>query len=109
MAVIAELDGVVDSEVVKEYGASIIAKWQSEKNHSKLKQLSKDLERLGLTWKVTAKRINDALVAYEAALKSGDSLLIMYTSIAVHAARTNKKDTVAVNRVFRNTRTEPNA
>ena len=28
----------------------------------KLKQLSKDLERLGLTWKVTAKRINDAQV-----------------------------------------------
>ncbi|HST21704.1 MAG TPA: AAA family ATPase [Blastocatellia bacterium] len=46
----------------QEYCASIIAKWQNEKNHSKLKQLSKYLERLGLTWKVTAKRINDAQV-----------------------------------------------
>ena len=46
----------------QEYSASIIAKWESEKNHSKLKQLSKDLERLGLTWKITAKRINDAQV-----------------------------------------------
>ena len=46
----------------QEYGASIIAQWQSEKSHSNLKQLSKDLERLGLTWKVAAKRINDAQV-----------------------------------------------
>lgn len=48
--------------IFQEYSASIIAKWQDEKNNSKLKQLGKDLESLGLTWKVTAKRINDAQV-----------------------------------------------
>ncbi len=44
------------------YTASIIANWQAEKENEKLAKLSKDLERLGLTWKVTAKQINDAQV-----------------------------------------------
>jgi predicted ATPase len=46
----------------QEYCASIIAKWQTDKNHQKLKKLGKDLERLRLTWKVTAKPINDAQI-----------------------------------------------
>jgi predicted ATPase len=48
--------------IFQEYSASIIEKWQSEKKHQKIKELSRNLESLGLTWKVTAKRINDAQV-----------------------------------------------
>ncbi len=44
------------------YTASIIARWQMEKKEDKIAQLSSDLEKLGLTWKVAAKRINDTQV-----------------------------------------------
>ncbi len=44
------------------YTASIIARWQMEKKEDKIAQLSADLEKLGLTWKVAARRINDAEV-----------------------------------------------
>lgn len=43
------------------YSASILADWQENKN-SKLGDLCSDLEKLGLTWKVTASRINDTQV-----------------------------------------------
>jgi len=46
----------------QEYTASIIAQWQAEKRSSNLKLLGKYLEKLGLTWKVSAKAINDAQV-----------------------------------------------
>lgn len=44
------------------YAASVIAQWQTDRNHDKLEHLNRDLERLGLTWKVTAKRISDTQV-----------------------------------------------
>lgn len=44
------------------YTASIIAQWQVEKDEDKIAKLSLDLESLGLTWKVAAKRINDTQV-----------------------------------------------
>jgi predicted ATPase len=44
------------------YTASIIARWQTEKKEDKIAQLSSDLERLGLTWKVSAKRVDDTQV-----------------------------------------------
>jgi predicted ATPase len=44
------------------YVASIITNWQAKKNKEKLSALSKDLEYLGLTWKVTAKQIDDTRV-----------------------------------------------
>jgi hypothetical protein len=44
------------------YIASIIARWQTEKKEDKITQLNLDLERLGLTWKVSAKRIDDTQV-----------------------------------------------
>lgn len=44
------------------YTASIIARWQVEKKEDKIAQLSSDLEKLGLTWKVAANRINDTQV-----------------------------------------------
>jgi predicted ATPase len=43
------------------YVASLIAHWNSE-SPEKIKELSADLILLGLTWKIEAKRINDAEV-----------------------------------------------
>lgn len=43
------------------YTASVIAKWQSEDNDN-LRKISQDLSKLGLTWKVTARAINDTQV-----------------------------------------------
>jgi len=44
------------------YTASIIVRWQQERKAEKISHLSSDLERLGLTWKVAAKHINDTQV-----------------------------------------------
>jgi predicted ATPase len=54
--------GSVFPGTFQEYTASIITQWQSEKNNDPLRKVGKDLERLGLTWKVTAKPINDTQV-----------------------------------------------
>jgi predicted ATPase len=43
------------------YVASIILQWSQDKSE-KVNQLAKDLEDLGLTWKVTARKVNDAAV-----------------------------------------------
>jgi hypothetical protein len=44
------------------YVASIIAKWQADKNEEALSSLSHDLELLGLSGKITARRVSDAEV-----------------------------------------------
>lgn len=44
------------------YTASIIVQWQTDGQKDKLENLNRDLERLSLTWRVTAKPINDAQV-----------------------------------------------
>jgi len=44
------------------YAASVIAKWQADKNNRKIAELGQDLKSLGLTWKVAAKSINDTQV-----------------------------------------------
>jgi AAA domain, putative AbiEii toxin, Type IV TA system len=54
--------GAVFPGTFENYTASIIARWQMEKKGDKIAQLSSDLEKLGLTWKVAAKRINDTQV-----------------------------------------------
>lgn len=46
----------------EKYAASIIAQWQAKRNDKELERLSKDLEELGLTWKVAAKPINDVQI-----------------------------------------------
>ncbi|MCW5821650.1 MAG: DUF3696 domain-containing protein [Cyanobacteria bacterium TGS_CYA1] len=43
------------------YTASIINKWKTE-NPEKLSKLSKDLQKLNLTWKITSRKINDTQV-----------------------------------------------
>ncbi|MEK6406607.1 MAG: AAA family ATPase [Acidobacteriota bacterium] len=44
------------------YAASVISRWYAEKKGDKLRKLAKHLERLGLTWKVAARAINDTQV-----------------------------------------------
>ncbi len=43
------------------YTASLISDWATS-SHEKLRQLGKNLQRLGLTWKVEAKKVDDANV-----------------------------------------------
>ncbi len=44
------------------YTASIILKWQEDKDEKKLLKLGKYLEDLGLTWRVKAIKLNDATI-----------------------------------------------
>jgi predicted ATPase len=44
------------------YSASVIAQWQSAQEEEKLLQLGRNLEKLGLTWRVSAQFINDTQV-----------------------------------------------
>src|SRR5262249_33496584 len=44
------------------YVASVIAHWQSERETETLERLFSDLKTLGLTWKVSAKPINETQV-----------------------------------------------
>jgi len=53
--------GETFSGVFQDYGASIIAQWQ-EKGQAKLKKLGENLARLGLTWKVAARPIDQTQV-----------------------------------------------
>jgi hypothetical protein len=46
----------------QEYSASIIASWQKQNGQSQLRAIGKDMERLGLTWKVSAVHQNDTEV-----------------------------------------------
>jgi predicted ATPase len=46
----------------EKYVASIIARWQSSGQSTKLRAVSSDLQFLGLTWKVTARAINETQV-----------------------------------------------
>lgn len=45
-----------------EYTAGIVAAWQNRKETDKLTQLRNDLERLGLTWKVEARQLDDTSI-----------------------------------------------
>ncbi|MFE9570970.1 DUF3696 domain-containing protein [Streptomyces sp. NPDC006692] len=44
------------------YTAGIISYWQNNKRTEKLQQLRKDVEELGLTWKIEAKQVDDTRV-----------------------------------------------
>jgi predicted ATPase len=46
----------------EKYVASVIARWQDQKDKGRMGGLWNDLERLGMTWKVTAKRVSDTQV-----------------------------------------------
>ncbi|MFN2453242.1 MAG: AAA family ATPase [Pyrinomonadaceae bacterium] len=63
------------------YVASVIAHWQTDK--SKIETLSKDLEKLGLTWKVAAKSLNDTQVELQ-------------VGRMIHGARGGARDMVSI-------------
>ena len=46
----------------EDYIASIIARWQNDKNTAYLQQLGQNLHQLGLTWKVEARPLDDTKV-----------------------------------------------
>ena len=46
----------------EKYVASVIAQWQADKEDGKLEEISRHLAKLGLTWKVIAKPVNDTQV-----------------------------------------------
>ncbi len=45
-----------------DYTAGIVAAWQNRKQSDRLTQLRADLERLGLTWKVEARQLDDTSI-----------------------------------------------
>jgi predicted ATPase len=67
----------------EKYVASVIAQWQANEDDDRLGKLNKDLESLGLTWKVTAKPISDT----EVELQVGR---------LIHAARGGAHDLVSI-------------
>ncbi|HLJ25891.1 MAG TPA: AAA family ATPase [Candidatus Angelobacter sp.] len=65
------------------YTASVILRWQLDKNYKKLAMVGKDLERLGLAWRVLARQIQDTQVEIEVSRLPRRSRLIRdYVSIA---------------------------
>lgn len=54
--------GPTFSGTFENYAASIISRWYAEKDENKLEELAEHLKRLGLTWKVAARAINDTQV-----------------------------------------------
>lgn len=64
------------------YVASIVHEW-AVTNDDRLAQLSKHLESLGLTWKISAKKVNDASVA-------------LFVGRTPHAQRGGARDLVSV-------------
>lgn len=56
----------------EKYIASIIINWQLSKNRDKLREVTNDLKRLGLTWNIAAKEISDTYIEIEVGrLKEG--------------------------------------
>lgn len=56
----------------EKYIASIIVNWQQSKNREKLRQVTNDLKRLGLTWNIAAREISDTYIEIEVGrLKEG--------------------------------------
>lgn len=54
--------GTTFSGTFEKYFASVLTQWQQSKAVSKLRGVTSDLEKLGLTWKVLATPINDTQV-----------------------------------------------
>jgi predicted ATPase len=46
----------------EKYTASVIAQWQADKDHENLDKLNGDLQRLGLTWGISSRPIDDTRV-----------------------------------------------
>jgi len=75
------------------YAASVIAKWQADKNNRKIAELGQDLKSLGLTWKVAAKSINDTQVELQVgrlpqSSKAGKSDMVSIADVGVGVSQT---------------------
>jgi predicted ATPase len=75
------------------YAVSVIAKWQSDKNNRKLKELGQDLNSLGLTWKVLANALNDTQVELQVGRlpqpsKVGKSDMVSIADVGVGVSQT---------------------
>jgi hypothetical protein len=77
----------------QEYTASIIASWRSQKNQRELEAVGKDMERLGLTWKVSAVRQNDTAVELQVgrlphAVRRGAQDLVSIADVGLGVSQT---------------------
>ncbi|MGI9107257.1 MAG: AAA family ATPase, partial [Pyrinomonadaceae bacterium] len=75
------------------YSASVIAKWQADKNNRKIEELGQDLKSLGLTWKVLAKSLNDTQVELQVGrlpqpLQAGKSDMVSIADVGVGVSQT---------------------
>jgi len=75
------------------YTASVIAKWQADRNNRKLEELGQDLKSLGLTWKVLANALNDTQVELQVGRlpqpsKAGKSDMVSIADVGVGVSQT---------------------
>jgi hypothetical protein len=75
------------------YTASVIAKWQADKNNRKIEELGQDLNVLGLTWKVLAKSLNDTQVELQVGrlpqpAQAGKSDMVSIADVGVGVSQT---------------------
>jgi hypothetical protein len=75
------------------YAASVIAKWQTDRNNRKLEELGQDLKSLGLTWKVLANALNDTQVELQVGRlpqpsKAGKSDMVSIADVGVGVSQT---------------------
>jgi len=85
--------GPTFSGTFENYTATLIAQWQVSNHTEKLNELSGDLEKLGLTWKVTAKPINDTQVEIQvgrltSALRHGARDLVNVADVGFGVSQT---------------------
>jgi len=75
------------------YTASVIAKWQADRNNRKLEELGQDLKSLGLTWRVLANALNDTQVELQVgrlpqSSKAGKSDMVSIADVGVGVSQT---------------------
>lgn len=85
--------GPLFSGTFQEYTASVISNWEAEKNLKNLQTLSKQLEMLGLTWKVTSRAVNDTQVELQVgrlphAAKGGTKDLVNIADVGFGVSQT---------------------
>jgi predicted ATPase len=90
---VASVTGSFFPGTFENYVASVIAKWQVQKNDNNLESLSQDLKEAGLTWRVAAKPINDTQVELQVgrlpqSSKAGKSDMVSIADVGVGVSQT---------------------
>lgn len=75
------------------YAASVIAKWQTDKDNGNLERLCGDLQEVGLTWRVSAVPLNDTQVQLQVArlpheTKSGSRDMVNIADVGFGVSQT---------------------